>query len=203
MRLSLSSSRSRVQMSDNAMEAHKAARNADEARASSVPTRASRPRMQPSAHQRTSQQRTATRAACECCTSSAPARACQQRMQPSSHQPLAPQQTATRAACECCTSSAPARSCQRRMQTRRHQRTMQQQTATRAACECCTSVNAGLMIDPLLKGLSRFRSATTTAATHEPEAKRSLATRSGTNETPSHQAAVEGYTGCVRFLSEI
>jgi len=80
---------------------------------------------------------------------------------------------------------------------------MQQQTATRAACECCTSVNAGLMIDPLLKGLSRFRSATTTAATHELEAKRSLATRSGTNETPTHQAAVEGYTGCVRFLSEI
>ncbi len=78
---------------------------------------------------------------------------------------------------------------------------MQQQTATRAACECC--VNAGLMIDPLLKGLSRFRSAATTAATHEPEAKRSLATRSGINETPTHQAAVEGYTGCVRFLSEI
>jgi hypothetical protein len=53
------------------------------------------------------------------------------------------------------------------------------------------------------QGLSRFRSATTTAATHELEAKRSLATRSGTNETPTHQAAVEGYTGCVRFLSEI
>ena len=107
------------------------------------------------------------------------------------------QRTATRAACDCCTSSAPARSCQRRMHTRRHQRTMQQQTATRAACECC--VNAGLMIDPLLKGLSRFRSATITAATHELEAKRSLATRSSTNEALTHEAAVAGHTGRVRL----
>jgi len=60
-----------------------------------------------------------------------------------------------------------------------------------------------LMIDPLLKGLSQFRSATITAAIHELQAKRAVATRNALGMTPAHAAAAAGHTSSVRSLSEI
>jgi hypothetical protein len=59
------------------------------------------------------------------------------------------------------------------------------------------------MIDPLLKGLAQFRSATITAAIHELQAKCAVATRNAVGMTPAHGAAAAGHTSCVRFLSEI
>jgi E3 ubiquitin-protein ligase HACE1 len=60
-----------------------------------------------------------------------------------------------------------------------------------------------LMIDPLLKGLAQFRSATITAAIQELQARRAVATRNAVGMTPAHDAAAAGHTSCVRFLSEI
>jgi E3 ubiquitin-protein ligase HACE1 len=81
----------------------------------------------------------------------------------------------------------------------------------RALHECLS-----LMIDPLLKGLSQFRSATTitNAQIHELEAMRALAVAAHSDNmdsspadddgsTPAHDAAAAGHTSCVRFLSEI